>query len=51
VKPTVDLREPPWRATEIRAMNEWMDRRTVVVAALEAYLEAKPKRREEEDGR
>ena len=51
MKPTVDLREPPWRAAEIRAMDEWMDRRTVVIAALEAYLKAKPKRREEEDGR
>ncbi len=50
MKPPVGLREPPWRAAEIWAMDEWVDRRTVVTAALEAYLKANPERREE-DGR
>ena len=48
VKTTVDLPEPLWRQVKIRAMDERTDLRAVVIAALEAYLKTRPKRREEE---
>jgi hypothetical protein len=44
VKTTVALPEEIWRAAKVRAMDERSDLRSVVVAALEAYL--KPRRRE-----
>lgn len=47
VKTTVDLPEALWRRAKIRAMDERADLRQVVIAALEAYLKAKPTRREE----
>jgi hypothetical protein len=40
VKTTVDLPEPLWRAVKIRALDERTDLRSVVIAALEAYLHA-----------
>lgn len=43
VKTTVDLPEALWRAAKIRAMDERMDLRSVIIAALEAYLKAKKK--------
>ena len=42
-KTTVDLPETLWRAAKIRALDERSDLRAVVIAALEAYLKAKPK--------
>lgn len=39
VKTTVDLPQELWRAAKIRAMDEHTDLRSVVVAALEAYLQ------------
>ena len=42
VKTTVDLPEGLWRAAKIRAMDGRVDLRSIVVAALEAYLKAKP---------
>jgi hypothetical protein len=38
VRTTVDLPESLWRAAKIRAMDDHSDLRTVIVAALEAYL-------------
>jgi hypothetical protein len=38
VKTTVDLPEPLWRAAKLRALDERTDLRSVVIAALEAYL-------------
>lgn len=38
VKTTVVLPEPLWRAAKIRAMDERSDLRTILIAALEAYL-------------
>jgi hypothetical protein len=38
VKTIVDLPEPLWRAVKIRALDERTDLRSVVIAALEAYL-------------
>jgi hypothetical protein len=38
VKTTVDLPEPLWRAVKIRALDERTDLRSIVIAALEAYL-------------
>jgi hypothetical protein len=49
VKTTVDLPEALWRAVKIRAMDERTDLRAVVIAALEAYLKTRPKRREENE--
>jgi len=46
VKTTVDLPEALWRKAKIRAMDERTDLRQVVITALEAYLKAKPMRRE-----
>jgi hypothetical protein len=48
VKTTIDLPEPLWRAAKVRAMDERVDLRRVVIAALEAYLKTRPKRREED---
>jgi hypothetical protein len=44
VKTTVDLPEELWRAAKIRAMDERTDLRSVIIAALDAHLKAKPKR-------
>lgn len=41
VKTTVDLPEELWRAAKIRAIDERVDLRTIVIAALEAYLKLK----------
>ena len=38
VKTTVDLPQELWRAAKIRAMDEHTDLRSVVIAALGAYL-------------
>ena len=38
VKTTVDLPEDLWRSTKIRAMDDRTDLRSVMIAALEAYL-------------
>jgi len=39
VKTTVELPQELWRASKIRAMDEQTDLRSVVIAALRAYLE------------
>jgi len=44
VKTTVELPEDLWRAAKIRAMDERSDLRSVLIAALEAYL--KPTRKD-----
>ncbi len=44
VKTTVDLPEVLWRAAKIRAMDERKDLRSVIIAALEAYIKAKPRK-------
>jgi hypothetical protein len=41
-KTTLELPDPLWRAAKIRAMDERANLRAVVIAALEAYLKAKP---------
>lgn len=38
VKTTIDLPEDVWRAAKIRAMDDRSDLRSVVIAALRAYL-------------
>lgn len=38
VKTTVDLPQELWRAAKIRAMDDHADLRSVVIAALRAYL-------------
>jgi hypothetical protein len=38
VKTTIELPEQVWRAAKIRALDDYADLRTVVVAALTAYL-------------
>jgi hypothetical protein len=38
VKTTVDLPEDLWRAAKIRAMDDHTDLRSVVIAALKAFL-------------
>jgi hypothetical protein len=40
VKTTVDLPQELWRAAKIRAMDDHTDLRSVVIAALRAYLQA-----------
>lgn len=42
VKTTVDLPEEVWRAAKIRAMDDRSDLRSVIVAALRAYLGHRP---------
>ena len=42
VKTTVDLPEDLWRATKIRAMDDRTDLRSVIIAALETYLNSRP---------
>ena len=44
VKTTISLPEDLWKGAKIRAMDERMDFRSVVIAALEEYLrtEVKP---------
>ena len=49
VKTTVDLPERLWRAAKIRALDERTDLRSVVVAALEAFLKNQPGVEEEHD--
>lgn len=49
VKTTVDLPEPLWRAVKIRALDERTDLRSVVIAALEAYLHTEVPRRKDGD--
>lgn len=44
MKTTVDLPETLWRAAKVRAMDERLDLRSVIIAALEGYLKAKGKR-------
>jgi hypothetical protein len=39
VKTTVDLPQELWRAAKIRAMDDHTDLRSVVIAALRAYLQ------------
>lgn len=39
VKTTVELPQELWRASKIRAMDEQTDLRSVVIAALTAYLQ------------
>ena len=39
MKTTVDLPQEIWRAAKIRAVNEQTDLRSVIIAALNAYLE------------
>jgi hypothetical protein len=41
---TVDLPEPLWRALKIRAIDQHVDMRSVVIEALELLFRAKPKR-------
>jgi len=41
VKTTVDLPEALWKAAKIRAMDEGTDLKSVIIAALEAYLSRK----------
>jgi hypothetical protein len=38
IKTTVELPGEIWRAAKIRAVNDQSDLRTVVIAALKAYL-------------
>jgi hypothetical protein len=38
VKTTIELPEDVWRAAKIRALDEYSDLRSVVTAALTAYL-------------
>jgi len=44
VKTTVELPEEMWRAAKIKAMDERSDLRSVLIAALAAYL--KPSRKD-----
>ncbi len=41
VKTTVELPGELWKAAKIRAMDERADLRSVIIAALEAYLRKK----------
>jgi hypothetical protein len=49
IKTTVDLPEPLWRATKIRALDERTDLRSVVIAALETYLRTELPRGQEDE--
>jgi hypothetical protein len=54
VKTTVELPGDLWRSAKIRAMDERVDLRTVLIRALEAYLGLAPRdisRRGRSDGR
>lgn len=44
VKTTVDLPEALWRTAKIRTIDERTDLRSVIIAALEAYLKTKPRK-------
>ncbi len=46
VKTTVDLPGELWRRAKIRAMDDRTDLRSIVIAALEAYLKPRSVRRE-----
>jgi hypothetical protein len=41
VKTTVDLPQDLWRAAKIRAVNDNTDLRSVIIAALNSYLQAR----------
>lgn len=41
VKTTVDLPMDVWRAAKIRAMDEQSDLRSIIIAALTAYLDVR----------
>ena len=41
VKTTVELPEELWRAAKVKALDERTDFRSIVIAALEAYLKGK----------
>jgi len=47
VKTTINLPEDLWKAAKIWAMDERTDFRSVVIAALEAYLQTDVKPRKE----
>jgi hypothetical protein len=49
VKTTVDLPERLWRAVKIRALDERTDLRSVIIAALEAYLHTEVPRGKDSD--
>ena len=38
IKTTIEIPEPIWRATKQRALDDDLDMRTVVIAALESFL-------------
>lgn len=44
VKTTVEPPEPLWRDAKIRAIDQGSDLPAVVIAALELYLNSKPRR-------
>ncbi len=44
MKTTVEIPQELWREAKIRAMDEGTDFRTVVIAALEAYLKTKTRK-------
>jgi N-methylhydantoinase A/oxoprolinase/acetone carboxylase beta subunit len=46
VKTTVEIPEDLWRKAKVRAVDERTDLRSVVIAALDAYLKVRPLRRE-----
>jgi hypothetical protein len=46
IKTTVDLPHDLWRAAKVRAMDERTDLRSVIIKALEAHLNTKPRGRE-----
>ena len=43
IKTTIDLPQALWRAAKIRAVDERVDLRVIVIKALEAYLKLKAK--------
>ena len=46
VKTTVELSEELWRTAKVRAMDERSDLRSVIIAALQAYLKYRSPRQE-----
>lgn len=44
VKTTIELPEKLWRAAKVRALDDRIDFRSVVIAALEEYLRPRPKK-------
>ena len=49
VKTTLHLPEPLWHAAKVRALDERSDLRSVMIAALEAYLRGRPRGRSSDD--